>query len=160
MTQHPVDHRKLWLEQLVKDNNFTQGAELGVHEGVTHFHLLDSCPNLNMIGVDIYTGKQSKWWDSVSSKLTEYGDRSKFYKMDTVAAAKKVPDQSLDFIFIDAGHAYENVIADLRAWYPKIRSGGYVTGHDCNHPGVKRAIDEFLVNGYSTAQDEVWYCQK
>jgi len=161
MTQHPKDHRKLWLEQLIKSNDFTIGAELGVHEGVTHFHLLDTCPRLTMIGVDVYRGNQSKYWPAVRSKLDDYGIRSRFYRQPTVEAANNVGKGEIDFVFIDADHRYQSVVADIRAWMPKVRSGGYITGHDCEHSDVKRAlIDIFGSDGYQTAQDEVWYVQK
>lgn len=161
MTQHPKDHRKLWLEKFIKENNFTLGAELGVHEGVTHFHLLDTCPNLTMIGVDRYKGNQEKYWEAFSAKKETYGIRSRFYRMPTVHAAAEVGNGELDFVFIDADHQYRAVIEDIRAWSPKVRKGGYVTGHDCESPGVKKALIEFFgEDGYQTAQDEVWYVQR
>jgi len=58
-------------------------------------------------------------------------------------AAALYQDRSLDFVFIDAGHAYENVSADIRAWLPKVRPGGAIGGHD--YPaaeGVQRAVQE------------------
>lgn len=161
MTQHPKDHRKLWLEKLVKENGFTLGCELGVHEGVTHFHLLDNCPDLTMVGVDVYKGNQEKYWKAVSVKIEEYGKRSRFYRMLTTEAVKDIEDEELDFIFIDADHTYKSVISELKAWAPKVKKNGYITGHDCDHPQVKKAIDEFFGKGnYQIAQDEVWYVQK
>lgn len=161
MTQHPDLHRKLWLEKLVNDNNFTLGAELGVHEGVTHFHLLDRCPQLTMIGVDRYGGNQARYWRPVEKKLASYGLRCRFYKEETVKASRNIGTNELDFVFIDADHSYEGCLSDIKAWFPKVRSGGYITGHDCELPAVKKAIVEFFgADGYRTAQDEVWYVQK
>lgn len=161
MTQHPTVHRKQWLERLVNDNEFTLGAELGVHQGVTHFHLLDNCPNLTMIGVDIYQRQQAHYWDDVARVLPEYGIRSRFYRQPTVEAASNVGTGELDFVFIDADHTYKSVLADIAAWAPKVREGGYITGHDCDHSEVKKAIVEFFgSDGYETAQDEVWYVKK
>lgn len=59
--------------------------------------------------------------------------------------AKKVPDESLDFVHIDATHYYEWVMKDLVAWYPKLKPGGIMSGHDYLNPGltVKEAADEF-----------------
>jgi predicted O-methyltransferase YrrM len=161
MTQHPKDHRKLWLEKLIKENNFTLGAELGVHEGVTHFHLLDNCPSLTMIGVDRYQGIQEKYWMLFNLKQLQYGSRAVFYRTSTVEASKNVQDGELDFVFIDADHSYSAVLADIKAWAPKVREGGYITGHDCDMPNVKKALIEiFGEGGYETAQDEVWYVKK
>jgi len=159
MTQHPKNHRKLWLEKLVKDNNFTLGAELGVHEGVTHFHLLDMCPDLTMIGVDRYKGVQEKYWLNFNLKQVQYGNRSMFHRTTTSEAAKKVKDESLDFVFIDADHTYQSVLGDIQNWAPKVKPSGYICGHDINMNDVERAVSETL-GKYNTAWDDVWYVKK
>lgn len=161
MTQHPKNHRKLWLEQLIENNNYKLGAEIGVHEGVTYFYLLDSFPSLTMVGVDRYQNKQSQYWPEVSKKLEKYGVRARFYKDDTIKAAENVGTRELDFVFIDADHKYHNVIQDIKTWSQKVRKGGHITGHDCEHPDVKRALKEYFgEDNYETAQDEVWYVKK
>jgi len=54
-------------------------------------------------------------------------------------------DGSLDFVFIDAGHEYKNVIKDIRAWYPKVKPGGIISGHDYHWDcGVYTAVNEFF----------------
>lgn len=158
MTQHPENHRKLWLEQLVKENQFTLGAEIGVHEGVTHFYLLDRCPALTMVGVDVYRGVQEKYWPDVETQIRSYGIRSRFYRELSEEAATNVGTGELDFVFIDADHRYKGVIADIKAWAPKVRKGGYVCGHDINQSDVEKAVVEYFgQDGYDTAQDDVWF---
>jgi hypothetical protein len=54
-------------------------------------------------------------------------------------------DNSLDFVFIDAGHDYESVKKDVNAWYPKIKNGGIIAGHDYHYDcGVFPAVNEFF----------------
>ena len=65
------------------------------------------------------------------------------WKLDSVSAALTFPNDSLDFVFIDADHAYESVKKDLEVWYNKIKPLGIIGGHDYNNPGVKMAVDEF-----------------
>jgi hypothetical protein len=55
-------------------------------------------------------------------------------------AAPKIPDGSLDFAYIDANHAYEYVKRDIELWWPKIRDGGMLAGHDYLIPQVATAV--------------------
>jgi hypothetical protein len=42
---------------------------------------------------------------------------------------------------------YEDVKKDILAWYPKIKKGGFITGHDyTTFDGVKKAVDELIIN--------------
>lgn len=65
-------------------------------------------------------------------------------RMTSLEAAKLYPDQSLDFVFIDAAHDYDSVHADIQAWYPKVRSGGILSGDDLPCPAVAEAIVDLL----------------
>lgn len=47
-----------------------------------------------------------------------------------------------DMVFIDAGHTYDEVKADIKAWLPKTKR--IICGHDYNEADVKRAVDELL----------------
>lgn len=79
------------------------------------------------------------------------GDRAKVIQDYSVPAAELIPDGYLDLCFVDADHTYDAVKADLAAWLPKVKKGGWISGHDYNHPefpewGVKRAVDEFAAS--------------
>lgn len=62
----------------------------------------------------------------------------------TTAEAANVWSEPIDFLYIDADHSYEGVLADLLAWVPHVRSGGLIVGDDYGnaiYPGVKQAWD-------------------
>lgn len=65
-------------------------------------------------------------------------------RMSSTQAAQQYQDQSLDFVLIDAGHSYDDVSADIRAWLPKVKPGGTLAGDDYAWPGVQQAVDELL----------------
>jgi SAM-dependent methyltransferase len=64
-------------------------------------------------------------------------------------AAASFPDESLDWVYIDADHAYEGVKRDLDAYFRVVKPGGFIAGDDYGHvdrwfgDGVTRAVDEF-----------------
>ena len=52
-------------------------------------------------------------------------------------AARDFEDGSLDLVFIDAEHDYDNVKLDILSWYPKLKSGGIILGHDYPNPNTE-----------------------
>lgn len=86
------------------------------------------------------------------------------YKMTSVEASKLFEDESIDFIFIDACHDYESVKSDLHSWFPKVKNGGVIAGHDYYENkwlGVKKAVDEFFIDKTNFSVSEMcWIYQK
>lgn len=58
-----------------------------------------------------------------------------------------IPQNSLDFVYIDGNHSYEACLQDLKNFFPRVKSGGLVAGHDYGAAGtgVKKAVDEYIV---------------
>ena len=44
-------------------------------------------------------------------------------------AVDDIPEK-LDFVYIDGNHAYEYVKKDIGLYYPKLKKGGVIGGHD------------------------------
>ena len=83
----------------------------------------------------------------------------------SLEAAQYYKNRSIDFVFIDAAHDYENVKADLNAWYPKVKKGGFIGGHDYpGFSGVVLAVNEFFMTEMSNAalnlKDNYWWHKK
>lgn len=64
-------------------------------------------------------------------------------RKSSLEAANDFEDKSLAFVYIDALHDYENVKKDIEAWYPKVKFGGTLAGHDWNFIDVAKAVVEF-----------------
>jgi len=58
-------------------------------------------------------------------------------------AASRYENNSLDFVWLDAGHEYKDIKKDINAWYPKVKIGGIIAGHDyTTASGVQTAVGE------------------
>jgi predicted O-methyltransferase YrrM len=69
--------------------------------------------------------------------------------------AARYKDASLDFVFIDAAHDYASVVKDLNAWYPKLKKGGVLAGHDYRpSEGVFAAVNDFFKDKHEVACKE------
>lgn len=56
-------------------------------------------------------------------------------------------NESLDWVYIDANHSYDSVKEDIALWWPKVKKGGFLSGHDYivrESFGVVQAVNEFL----------------
>jgi len=72
--------------------------------------------------------------------------------------ANNFKDKSLDMVYIDGRHDYDSVLADIKAWMPKIKKGGWLTGHDIDLDGerVLKAVTEVIGIDYKTYKDTSW----
>jgi predicted O-methyltransferase YrrM len=154
--------RKEVLTDLIHSRGWRIGAELGVWEGALFGYLLAAFPRLYLYGVDHwkaegqYAAKDMAQAESKVMRIAErFPLRCKILKQSTVDAAQGIPDGHLDFVFIDASHDTESVTADIRAWRPKVRRSGLLTGHDANWPTVAAALDQELP-GWALRDGHVW----
>jgi hypothetical protein len=154
--------------------NYTKGAEIGVADG-SFSKLLCGCnPNLHLFCVDswqqYYTWNREKQdiWNE-EKQQTNYSETLKnldscnttVIRKSSVDASKEFEKESLDFVYIDAAHDFDNVMLDLIHWVPKVRKGGIVSGHDYvnYNPGQRLTAnaDTFQVvlalNAYLKAHD-------
>jgi hypothetical protein len=82
-------------------------------------------------------------------------------RMESLKAVNLYEDESLDMVFLDASHRYEDIKADILAWYPKVKKGGIFSGHD--YPSwnqVVRAVEEFFPNKNFISSELCWIHQK
>ena len=65
----------------------------------------------------------------------------------SLEAGKDFADSSLDAVYIDAEHDEESVRTDIETWLPKIKKGGYLSGHDWWLPHISKIVQEILGEG-------------
>lgn len=78
-------------------------------------------------------------------------------RLTSTQASHLYKDKSLDFVFIDADHTKEGFSADLNCWYPKVKQGGVIAGHDCDYPAIRGVLNDFFhLNKYEVIEPNTW----
>ena len=76
-----------------------------------------------------------------------YADMISLIISDSETASKFFSNFSIDWVHLDARHDYVSVKADINAWLPKIKPGGWLSGDDYDEikwPEVVKAVNEML----------------
>lgn len=175
---NPIEGASRWLPgedipEIIKGIENPVGVEVGVAEGTTTEYLLQTLPSLKLSGVDSYP-TYIDWNDTqpdgntnkaeMLKKVDPYLDRYKHLYKDSDNAVSEFDDESLDFVFIDGLHTYDQVLKDCQNYYPKIKKGGFIIGHDFSRiQGVNKAVREFaksIDKEIINAKQDLWYWQK
>lgn len=144
-----------------------RAVEVGTHRGDFAFHFLTQWNGRELVCVDHWQpdydpndpaarGDREEDRQACVRRLIRFGDRATIMQRSSAEAARTFSNGSLDFVYVDADHRKSAVFADLTRWYPKLRPGGVLAGHDVlmpnepeSHGGhVQFALYEFLRNLY------------
>ena len=134
---------------------FKKGAEIGVAEGRYAEILCQEIPGVKLYAIDLYAPYLGNWrtqedqdiaYKLAINKLEKYN--ADVIRKTSIEASLDVPDESLDFVFIDGDHYFDNAMIDIILWSKKVRKGGIVSGHDYykSNKGtvqVMKAIDTY-----------------
>ncbi len=167
----PAKQRAVSVLEKLKDIKEPIVVEVGVFIGAMSKELLAGRPDLHLIMVDCWGGNtsqeykdtndfhanasddQQREWEKQARAIADaYPGRVKIIKEFSTDAAKLVDDSSVDLVFIDADHSYKGCKDDIAAWEPKVKAGGWLSGHDYENDtgdfkfGVTEAVDEYLSN--------------
>ena len=138
------------------------GVEIGCLDGYSSAVILDAS-ELHLTSIDPFVpdsmeasliGSKERYLENVKP----FGGRSKLIEdySGRVAMMGRVEMvnphlPSLDFLFIDGDHNYENVLLDFEDWTPLLKQGGILAIHDARmmreggapfHPGPSRVAHE------------------
>ena len=144
--QHSLDIKKMSV------------LEIGTHVGESTFYFSKFFKHV--FTVDCYF-----YWDFYPNREhvflngLKYTDNISKIKLTSKEASNFFQNKSIDFLYIDGEHRYQDIINDFLSWYPKVKDDGFIGGHDYFRPeeinkensswstkvtGVFEFIDEFL----------------
>jgi hypothetical protein len=147
-------------------------VEIGSWKGRSTHALCSGCPGM-VHSVDTFQGgdepqakavkEYAKWYDVYGEFKRNVGHFPNLavHKKRSLEAAKEFHDGSIDMVFIDGGHAYDEVKADIEAWLPKAKK--MICGHDYTHDedgafdGVVLAVDGLLGPVNIVPGGRIWY---
>lgn len=148
------------------------GIELGVLKAETSCILLDECPNIHsLFCIDPYLPYEDKNKDQMDQynqiavkNLSKYKNVS-LLTSSSLDTHTVFDDGSVDFVFIDTVLNREQLEKELDLYYPKIRNGGIIFGHDANHEEIVMGLKSFREKNKIRlpilhSKNQVWYWVK
>jgi len=164
------------------------GAELGVKQGSFATATLEGWPSCEKYYlIDIWETQenyvdianvpqqvQDKFYLETLGRTKKFEGKRVLLRNFTSDAVQYIPDSSLDYVYVDARHDYCGVMEDLTLYWPKLKIGGVMSGHDWKYanevngqdwsicgngsvfPGaVRGAVEDFVRNTYGSIGDRI-----
>jgi hypothetical protein len=161
--QNKISLMAMNRNQLIRNLNLTGiGIEIGVQTGEFSKIILDNS-NLHLILLDSWryfdsgyneggnTSNRSHINNMVQTHnnlFTNYEGRYTIIRELSQVAHQFFKDEMFDFIYLDSNHSHTHVMDELQNWWPKLKLGAVISGHDYvdrgESFGVKSAVDLFF----------------
>jgi hypothetical protein len=149
------------LTTLFRELGFKTGVEIGVEIGKFSERLCKKNPDLHLYSIDpwkhysdyrdhVDQGKLDAFYEETKNRMASYN--CTIIRKFSMDAVKDFADRSLDFVYIDGNHNFQNVTNDICEWRKKVRVGGILSGHDYRKMkgGFPMHVAE-VVQGYTAA---------
>lgn len=150
------------VNKLPDNSNIVEvGAWFGKSTNFMANKLKESGKRINFTTVDTFKGSSTEDVHNNTLRVFDNDIYSEFIHstvlLDNLSNINVIKDtsnnakdtfinNSLDFVMIDAGHTYEDVVSDLNNWFHKVKPGGIIAGDDYipMFAGVRKAVDEYF----------------
>mmetsp|Transcript_25556 Transcript_25556/g.60441 ORF Transcript_25556/g.60441 Transcript_25556/m.60441 type:complete len:290 (+) Transcript_25556:75-944(+) len=137
--------------------NFTSGIEIGVQRGIFSEHNLQNWPSCQKYYlVDLWgqqpnykdvanvdDAKQEQLFEETKTRLAPYENKIEYHRMYSNEAAQKLAlaGVQVDFVYVDARHDYCGCKEDMELYWPLVKPGGVMAGHDFAEDSEVRGQD-------------------
>lgn len=139
------------LADMLGQIGFNRGVEVGTRKGDYAKILCEKNPNLELTCVDPWAAygrlrqdTQDAIYHEAVRNLAPY--KAFLLRKPSLDAVREFTPRSIDFVYIDGAHDFDNAVSDIIAWSPVVKSGGIVAVHDYYsfyQAGVVQAVDSY-----------------
>jgi hypothetical protein len=136
-----------------------ENAESMLRQGIEFLHLVDPYKAHMNHGIDTdkptypVTQEEMRLAKALTIKrLEQWREKYNLIERTSEEAAMMFIDNTIDYVYIDSIHSYDQVKKDIELWFPKVRIGGVLGGHDyamgshkgdVGYLGLQHAVNEF-----------------
>ena len=141
--------------------NLKTGVEIGVEQGLFSESLCKNNPGVKHFSIDAwkaYSGyrdhvsqaKLDGFYEATKARLAPY--QCEIIRGFSLEVINQFRDGSLDYVYIDGNHNFQNLTNDISEWSKKVRVGGVISGHDYKRE-KKQVFNHTVqvVHGYTDA---------
>lgn len=114
---------------------------------------------VNFISIDPFISYAGRTWSKEKFlENTKEIPRLKLIDLTSDEAKDEIDDLSVNLLFVDGAHDKEQVMNDIRNYWPKIKVGGIMLGHDHRPmvPGVVHAVREYFGRNKKILDNSIW----
>ena len=144
------------LEMIRSFGSGLVGAEIGVYRGKFSAELATTSPKeLHLVDPwQAQSGEYERDPTNQQNLQACYGGVFRrfssnpavhIHRMTSVDASKLFADGYFDYVYLDADHTWQGITVDLPVWWRKVKSGGWLCGHDyflgCSWVDVQPVVD-------------------
>lgn len=135
--------------------------EIGTFHGVTAAQVADARPKARLVcvdsfaldkpGIDGVIGNPTKWHLNARQNMSLFIGTAREFTLRN--------DILFDVVFVDANHAYEACLDDLRTCSPLVKPGGVLLAHDYGRvkgDRVEKAVNEFVADSVWELTRKAW----
>jgi Methyltransferase domain len=114
-------------------------AEMAQELNLNKLFLIDDyLPYTDYLGGYCPPEIQAEVYRTMFGNLTPHLDKIVLVTRSSVFASTLFPDEFFDFVYVDGNHDYDPVKQDVGVWWPKVKKGGLLAGHDFDTRNITR----------------------
>ena len=160
------------LVKLLRDKDFKVGVEIGVQYGLNAERWLKNAVVQKLYGVDPYDSvlfpiaplkvPDDEIYQDMLKRMKVFKNRYIHIRKTSNEALLDI-DGTVDCIYIDGETTDKATYDDISFWYPKLRKGGIMAGHNYNHPSfphIKKIVDNYFGVVPYTSDGYVWWYKR